>query len=30
MGGGLDWIDRAKDTDIWWAFVNAVMDIGVP
>jgi hypothetical protein len=25
----MDWIDLAKDRGIWWAFVNAVMNLRV-
>ena len=24
------WIDLAQDTDRWWVFVNAVMNLQVP
>jgi hypothetical protein len=27
---GMDWIELDKDMDRWWAFVNAVMNLGVP
>jgi hypothetical protein len=30
MGGGIDWIDSAQDSDRWWALVNAVMNLRVP
>jgi hypothetical protein len=29
-GGGVDWIELAQDRERWWAFVNMVMDLGVP
>jgi hypothetical protein len=29
-GGGMDWIDLAKNTDRWWVLVNAVMNLRVP
>jgi len=28
--GGMDWIDLAQDSHMWWARVNAVMNLGVP
>jgi len=27
---GMDWIDLVKDRDRWQAFVNAVMNLGIP
>jgi hypothetical protein len=27
---GIDWIDLAQDRDQWRAFVNTVMNLGVP
>ena len=27
--GAMDWIALALDKDRWWAFVNAVMNLGV-
>ena len=29
-GGGMDWLDLAKERDRWPAVVNAVMDRRVP
>ena len=26
-GGDMDWIDLAEDRDMWWAVVNAVMNL---
>jgi len=26
----MDWIDVAEDKDRWWAFVNVVVNLGVP
>jgi hypothetical protein len=28
--GGIDWIELAQERDKWWAFMNAVMNLGVP
>jgi hypothetical protein len=28
--GSMDWIDLAQDRDIWWALVNAVMNLWLP
>ena len=28
--GVMDWIDLAQDTDKWWAFVYAVVNLRVP
>jgi hypothetical protein len=30
MGGGMNWIDLARDTNRWRALVNAAMDRRVP
>ena len=27
---GLDWIDLGEDRDLWWALVNALMNLRVP
>jgi hypothetical protein len=27
---GIDWIEMAQDMEIWWAIVNAVMNLRVP
>jgi hypothetical protein len=29
-GGGMDWIDLARDRDRWMAVVNAEMNLGFP
>jgi hypothetical protein len=29
VGGGMDWIDLAKDRKRWWALVNAVMNLNI-
>jgi hypothetical protein len=29
-GGGVDWLDLARDGERWRAFVNAVMNLRVP
>jgi hypothetical protein len=30
MGGGMDWIEPAQDSDRWWALVNVLMILLVP
>ena len=30
IGWGIYWIDLAQDRENWWAFLNTVMNIGVP
>jgi hypothetical protein len=30
VGGGMDWTGLAQDRNIWWALVNAGMNIRVP
>jgi hypothetical protein len=30
MRVGVDWIDMARDTNKWWAFVNSGMNLRVP
>jgi hypothetical protein len=30
VGWGMDWIELAQDRDMWWALMNAVMNLGVP
>ena len=30
LGGGMDWIDLARDRDRWRAVVNAAMNIRFP
>jgi hypothetical protein len=30
LGGGMDWINVAVDTDQWRALVNTVMNLRVP
>jgi hypothetical protein len=27
---GVDWIDLAQDRDLWWDFMNTVMNFRVP
>jgi hypothetical protein len=29
-GGGMDWMNVAENRDVWWALVNAVMNLHVP
>ena len=29
LGGGTDWINLAQDTEMWRAFVNAVLNLRV-
>ena len=28
--GGVEWIDLVRDSDRWWAFANAAMNLRVP
>ena len=28
--GGIDWIELAQNTDLWWQLVNAVMNLRLP
>jgi hypothetical protein len=30
LDGGMDWIDLVQDTNMWWAFMNTVMNAWVP
>jgi hypothetical protein len=29
-GGGVDWIDLAQNSDMWWVDVDSVMNLLVP
>ena len=28
--GGMDWIELAQDKHMWWAIVNAVLNLWIP